>query len=601
MTLPLLRLKLAFRLRFCLVMLLPAVVSLGLPQAVRGQCVQRAASEPEESTGIETTVENLRQISRELGEAVGVFHQHLDDVIARYDHGYRASNGNRAQGADADLSKGRSDILPGAIRKLAIARMLGAQGPTYAPQPLADVQHIQDLICEAKEKIESSDGRLRQLLVVSAKDLSSKKQAELSHQHAQLLKGRRDAQEAVKTTLLALPIDLTGVDPDQAREQVWEFLVLGQRQPHAPLPDPDRAASGETRRKPAELLPIRLQWHKRISLIVEPGYRIALTDSGTEDREGRHIFYQEQWIQRPGGVVLRMRWRVGVDILSGQHVLIKQYRPVLLDGDVDELYQDGRDYLWYLEPSEESAEPSRQEVESAIQQVARSREEMRAAVQDFRISIRDALNRSGSALDAGLPDELRERLFAIRGHMARAPGVLEAERSLRHAVQQASESITRLEPLAAWANRTAPDDDSRPALSAFEWQDLQDRADAEIASTRSVSHETRNQLPPDTPDATAEFPALLEHGVVRILRRHTQSEPNASITFLQEIWRGGPQREGYRPVQRTATVISIDLKTGGQRLVTSGAKYYTTDRDGSLEDTFNRYAGQDPPLQALGP
>lgn len=27
--------------------------------------------------------------------------------------------------------------------------------------------------------------------------------------------------------------------------------------------------------------------------------RVTLTDSGTEDRQGRRLFYQEEWVSRP--------------------------------------------------------------------------------------------------------------------------------------------------------------------------------------------------------------------------------------------------------------------------------------------------------------
>src|SRR5580704_13671066 len=116
-----------------------------------------------------------------------------------------------------------------------------------------------------------------------------------------------------------------------------------------------------------------------------------------------------------------MRWRVGVDEKTGQPVLIKRYRLRELHGQIDELYNSGRDYLWYLDPSEESAEPSLQEMAAALEQVAHSRDQIRAAIQDYKTAIRSALTRNESVLDPDLPDALRERLFAIRGHLLGAP------------------------------------------------------------------------------------------------------------------------------------------------------------------------------------
>ena len=133
--------------------------------------------------------------------------------------------------------------------------------------------------------------------------------------------------------------------------------------------------------------------------------------------------------------------------------MIKQYRPKELHGDIDELFRSDRDYLWYLEPLEESAEPSRQQMESAWQELARSREEIRKSVQDFKSAIRRGLARNESTLDTGLPEDIRERLFAIRGHIAGAAEVLDPEKRVREAVRAANQSIRKLEPLAAWANR----------------------------------------------------------------------------------------------------------------------------------------------------
>jgi len=240
---------------------------------------------------------------------------------------------------------------------------------------------------------------------------------------------------------------------------------------------------------------------------------MALTDPGIEDRSGRRVFYQEEWVQRRTAVI-RMRWRVGVDTRTGEHTLIKRYPPRELRGDLDDLYRrwDG-DYLWYLEPPDDSAEPSRQEVESALAQVTRSREQIPVAAQHYKIAIRQALVRAdqahaadGEAIpDSGLPEELRERLFAIRGHLARAAKILELENEVRRAMEQAEQSIKQLEPLAAWSNRMTVDQGSPTGLSEPEWQKLQDRSDDEIDRTQTVRAEARASLPPDFPQPEAKF------------------------------------------------------------------------------------------------
>src|SRR5580704_11295565 len=151
----------------------------------------------------------------------------------------------------------------------------------------------------------------------------------------------------------------------------------------------------------AALLLVHWKPHKRITLINELGYRMELTDSGIEDPPGRRLFYQEDWVQR-GTAVIRMRWRVGVDTRTGQHTLIKRYPPRELRGRLEDLYKRwDADYLWYLEPPDESTEPSRQEVESALAQVTRSREQIRVAVQHYKNAIREALARADRAHAAG--------------------------------------------------------------------------------------------------------------------------------------------------------------------------------------------------------
>jgi hypothetical protein len=81
------------------------------------------------------------------------------------------------------------------------------------------------------------------------------------------------------------------------------------------------------------------------TVIKEASYRMAATDSGVEDNPGRHIFYQEEWARR-GVSVVRYRWRVAVETVTGQHVLLKRYPPLELRGSLDDLYSHrDRGYL----------------------------------------------------------------------------------------------------------------------------------------------------------------------------------------------------------------------------------------------------------------
>ena len=71
-------------------------------------------------------------------------------------------------------------------------------------------------------------------------------------------------------------------------------------------------------------------------------------------------------------------------------------------------------------------------------------------------------------------------------------------------------------------------------------------------------------MPPDISDTTAKFPALQEDMVVHVYRRRSWDNPTTAISFLQEIWCLESSGRGARRVRRTATLISVDLKTGNQ-------------------------------------
>jgi hypothetical protein len=582
-----------FEVVFGRTLLVPAIlVSLALQGTA--QPTDSSAAEAQKVADADKLVGNLRQVAKELNDAVNRFHADLDDAIARYDRGYRTVDGGQVQGADVDLGQGQADLAFAARRKLMIARMLAAKGP--APSPVADANHIQDLIAEARRRIESNDDLLRRLLLVSVKELDTRKQALWKAKHDQLRRARAAAEEAAKKALMVLPIDVReGDTADEKKEKTWNLFMMGGSAAGEPRPGSHRDEP-DSAQKIVKLLPIRWMPYQRVTLIHELGYSMALTDSGTQDGEGRHIFYQEEWGQRGPGIVFRMRWRVGVDTRTGQHVLIKRYRPLELHGDVEELYRADRDYLWYLEPLEESVEPSREEVESALGDLVRSREQIHDAVQEFKNAIHHALSRNETSLDAGLPDEIRERLFAIRGHIAGAAEVLDPEKRVREAVRAANQSIRKLEPLAAWANRAIPGQDSSTTISAFDWERLQERSDNEILLTDNVSKQAFATLPPALPAATANFPALEKDLVVHVLRR-AWKESAATIHLMQEVWRLEVGSSGSRRVRRSAALISVDSQSGSQKLLGVNTKYYTVGPGATAEETYDQFAAQDLPLR----
>ena len=94
-------------------------------------------------------------------------------------------------------------------------------------------------------------------------------------------------------------------------------------------------------------LPLQFEQGKRITLVNEHFCRVMLTDSGMEDQQGRHLFYQEQWVWRPGnmdttgwaGFVVLMRWAVAVNTATGQHSLLRRYESLKYEGNLAELYK----------------------------------------------------------------------------------------------------------------------------------------------------------------------------------------------------------------------------------------------------------------------
>jgi hypothetical protein len=564
-----------------------AVAIVALAAGLMGQTLAR----PNSLSDADHAIEGLRQVSRELTESLKSFYAHLDETMARHDRGYRSGNGLPVQSADADLNSGPADLMWAAARKFATFRMLASHNERYEPAPVADLDHIQKLLVETRKRVDASTKILRRLLVVSAVDFDPQKDALTKARRDQLHKARFGAEDAARQALLALPIDQpqTG-SQDETAQKTWDRLdrasPAGKEVPGW-IPTRIPSDSPQT----AQAIPIRLERRKRVLLVNEASYRMAMTDSGIEDNQGRRIFYQEEWVQR-GVSVMRFRWRVAVETATGEHVMLKRYPPLELHGSLEDLYKHrDRDYLWYLEPEDDSTEPTRDEIESALAEVARSREALRAAAQDFNTKIREALaqqDRLHAAMDepvvdSGVPDGTRQTLFAIRAHLARVPAVFDLEANVRLAVVKAEMGVRDLEPLAAWSNRVPI-----PA----DWAQLLDRSDREIDSVRTAETETLITLPPDSSREEDSFPAIERNVIIRI-RRAPSHPHDTAVRCLQEVWRMESGMTGTREVRRTVSLILIDPRTGIQTHAGGATKFYKAPPGDLLEEVYDEYAADD--------
>lgn len=534
------------------------------------------------------TIEGLRHVTRELNDSVKTFYTHLDQAMARYDHGYRGENGRAVQSADADLIGGPPDITWPTMQKFAAFRMLAAseEGQKLQDPAVNDMRRIEQLIVEARRRVDASTPTLRKLLVVSVADYTPENEIAAKGRHEQLLRARGAAEEAAQKAMLALPLDQPESSAaEQTAERTWEMLGRGVGQTAAGAP-------GQAVGKPAApAIPIILERRRRVTLVNEGAYRMALTDSGMDDGQGRHVFYQEEWVQR-GQSVIRYRWRVGVDGTSGQQVLLRRYPPRELHGSIEDVYKHlDRDYVWYLEAPDDAMEPARGEVEAALDRVALARDEVRVAAQEFRKSTGDALaeqDRIHAAMDeppvdSGLPQGLRARLFAIRAHLAHVQAVLASEDEVRKKVTEAESRVRDLEPLAAWSNRDA----------SVEWTQILDRSDREIDSVRNAETEALEMLPPDSPSSEEQFPELAKNTIIRMRHPRTKNAEDTSVHCLQEVWRMEIGPLGTREVRRAVSLILIDPKSGNQTRVGGATRYYKVSDGDLLEEIFDEYAADE--------
>jgi len=547
------------------------------------------------------TIEGLRQTARELAEAVKSFHSDVDETIAGFDRGYRASDDRLVQGADSGLTGGPADIVQETIRKFAAFRMLAARNEKYEPPPVVDMDRIQHLITEAHQRVSDSAAVLRRLLVVSVKDFDPHRDAEMKALHDHLLKARTAAEEAAKQAWLALPIDFPEADSsEESSQKAWDILSRGwwnggRTAQSAPAsPGATEPKSGE----PAAAIPIRIERRRRVTLVSELSYRMALTDSGASDADGRRLFYQEEWIQR-GTSVVRMRWRVAVDTATGEHILVRRYPALELRGALDEIYRSLDRYsVWYLEPPDETDRSSPENVEVALSDLGDTRAAIRAALDEFQNTTRASLARHDRErlaarmplLDAGLADAIRESLYAIRAHLAGVRADLDVETKVWHAITEGERAVAELESVASWANRIT----EAPA-----WEGLLDRSEKEIDLFRTTAIEAAAALPPDSSQAEARFPALQRGVIVRIRRPSQQNALKGLILCRQEIWHMESSMPGMREVRRTATLVAVDPESGAQTAVGGKTKYYPVEAGGLLEQVFDEHAADDLPIAPL--
>ena len=548
--------------------------------------VARTTPAPINLVDVDSAIADLRKVAKDLNEAVRRFESHIDEIIEKCDRGYPSGDGRPTQGADVDLIGGPADVVEETERKFVAFRVLASRNDHYQPRVLADLAQIESLIARERTRAGDVTGILSRLLVVSAKDIDPHRDAEIRSRHDQLLKSRAAAEEAAKRAWMALPIDLPEADsPEETQQKAWDLLVRGESAPKAPA------------------IALRIERRKRTMLVNHASYRMALTDSGLEDDSGQHVFYQEEWVQRRLSVI-QMRWRVAVDTRTGRHILIKRYPTLEWQGLLNDFYGLlDLHHLWYIEPSGDGTQPAPAQVESALAEVVNSRMEVRAAADGYRKVIHDSLARHDQRngplnqlpLDADLPESLRETLFAIRAHLARAPNVLDAEGRVWNSIEEGRRAAGDLEQLIAWANRIPDGNSARTA----EWDRLLERADREIDFERTTEEQAVVSLPPQVSQAEEQFPALASNLIVRIQRLPSRSPTERLMRYRQETWRLESRGvHNSREIRRTATVVVVDPDSGEQILTGSRTERYAAAPEEALEEVFNEYAADELSIEA---
>lgn len=243
--------------------------------------------------------------------------------------------------------------------------------------------------------------------------------------------------------------------------------------------------------------------------------------------------------------------------------------------------------------------PLTNELISTVESAEHSRAELEEAVLEFRRQIRDALAGNDAlllaqeklALDGELPKDLREKLFAIRGHLGGATAMLDSENKVRRALERAASKVRDLEALTAWVEgnafeRAALARDSRALLEA------QKRSDNEVHSIRSLEREALAALPPDLPMPEAQLPALKKDFIVRIRRVGPSSGTSGIVRYRQEVWRIEGSVPGNRQVTRAIVLVDIDSKSGSQIPAAGELKSYPIESGDTLEEIYDENAAQ---------
>jgi hypothetical protein len=574
------------------------------------------ADPPDDS---DKAIASLRRITNDLDDAVKRYQAHLDREISIHDRGYRTKGGRRIPGADADLNGGQADVVQTAIRKLFAARMIAARRPGYEPVPLADSDHIQALIAEARSRIDAGNDLVRRLFVVPAKELNPRTFAEQKARHDELQKARNAAADAAKKALVALPVALPEADSaEQQRDRAWDAMAAGVR-PDVAIQDVAIHDAAIPTAAPA--LPVRFEEGKKMILVNEHFCRIALTDSGMDDRQGRRLFYQEEWTTRqgsvarttgtgPAGIVVLQRWAVAVNTTTGQHTLLRRYGAHEFQGDVDGLYElQGGDYISNAKmpassvqtgPAQTgSAPPSTMDLTAAVELAELSRAELQKAVLEFGRQIRDALSgndallssRDKLALDDELPKDLREKLFAIRGHLGGTTAILDSENRVRSAARTAASRVRELEALMAWVDGNSFEKGAR-AQDSRALQETLNRSDSAIHSIRSLEKQALAALPPDLPMPEAQLPALKKDMIVRIRWLGGSAGASGVFRYRQEVWRLEVSVQGTRQVTRRIVLVDVDRKSGSQIPAARELKSYPIEAGDTLEEIYDENAAQ---------
>jgi hypothetical protein len=546
------------------------------PARASGQSAER----PDQLTA------DLRRIAFELGESVRQFQADLDREMALHDRGYRTGDGRRIRGADTGFMGGPADVTLSTVQKLIAARMIAARRTGYEPSPVADSDRIQSLIEKARDDIARANDSMRQFFVVSAKDLNSRADLQARTRRNELAKARTAASEAARKALAVLPVDLPSEEPSQDRLDKTLNIAVGSlpagKNDGARAGGPPHPSAGAT---PEDfVLPIRLSPGQKVTLVREPFRRVALTDSGIEDGSGRRLFYQEEWAQHQGATTLK-RWAVVVDTATGQHALLRQYDTREFAGELDDAYR------WYGNLASARMEipdtpPAQRDIAPALADTDRARSELDRTLKSYQALIREASEqaRIESSLDSDLPTALRETLFAIRGHLARAGEILAAEGNVRRAGERTEGKVEVLEALVAWSDGFVPDgesstDESRVAREAL------NRSDAVIAAARSLERDARAALPADVSQPEAQFPALMKDMIVRL--RGASGEHPGTAHCRQELWRMDISKKGAREVRRSISLIDIDTVTGNQIRISEDVTRYPLGVGDTLESIYD--------------